>query len=390
MDEHAAAQIDAGVVAQVAVGHGVEEHQVAAAQAGHAGDLRAFVVVALGIGRALQGHADLLEAVLGQARAIEGGGAGGAEHVLLAQLVLGHVDHVLQLLRVGHAAVVAAGGGFQAGGHAADAGGAVVGVLLVVRSLAATGQLGCGGGVERADGGAVGHAGGAAARRGLEQLDGRGRGGAVAAVHAGVLAQVAQGQQAVLQAGHVLAGAAAGQVGAQQGRGRGVAGVEHALGGHGGDAGLLHAAGGLHALEGGDGVGGEVAGGHAVQIAQSQQGALQGLDRVAAVLILQLGVAGGAQIGAQHVAGLAIDLHLHPLGIVAVEIEGVAHGQGDAGDGGGFLCVGLCAGADDGAAAHGAAVRRAAAQLAVLGDGAGGAVAVVAVELDVGPAAGNL
>ena len=299
---------------------------------------------------------------------------------------------MLQLLRVGHAAAVRAGGGGQARGHAADAGGAAVGGLLVVRRLAAAGELGRGGVVERADGGAVGHAGGGSARCGLEELDGRGGGGTVAAVHAGALAQVAQGQQAVLQAGHVLAGAAAGQAGAQQGRGRGVAGVEHALGGHVGDAGLLHAAGGLHALESGDGVGGEVAGGHAVQVAQGQQGALQGLDRVAAVLVLQLGVAGGAQGLTRNVAGLAADLHLHPLGIVAVEVEGVAHGQADAGGGGGLLGVGLRACDDHGAAAHSAAVGRAIAarQLAVLGERVCGAVAVVAVELDVGPAAGDL
>ena len=51
MDEVALAQVDAHVIAQVAVGHGVEEHQVAPLQIG-IGDLVVAIVVALGLGGA--------------------------------------------------------------------------------------------------------------------------------------------------------------------------------------------------------------------------------------------------------------------------------------------------------------------------------------------------
>ena len=63
MDEISVAQVDAGVVAGVAVADGVEAHHVAPLQV-VIGDLGAAVVVALPVGRALDGGPGLAVAVV--------------------------------------------------------------------------------------------------------------------------------------------------------------------------------------------------------------------------------------------------------------------------------------------------------------------------------------
>ena len=46
VNEIARAQINAGVIAQIAVGNGIEEYQIAAPEIGNRGDLRIGVVIA--------------------------------------------------------------------------------------------------------------------------------------------------------------------------------------------------------------------------------------------------------------------------------------------------------------------------------------------------------
>ena len=69
-----------------------EENEVAGLQRTHVGDERALRVLLAR--RALEADAQLVEDVTGEARAVEGGGAAGADAVTGADMALGGADEV--------------------------------------------------------------------------------------------------------------------------------------------------------------------------------------------------------------------------------------------------------------------------------------------------------
>lgn len=105
MDEFAAAQINSGMVAEIAVGGiGVEAHHIAALQIGYALDLGIAVIVTLALCAGFQPYSRLLEAIVHKTCAVKGAGRGGVGRIALAQLILRHIDHIFKLCGIGRGA----------------------------------------------------------------------------------------------------------------------------------------------------------------------------------------------------------------------------------------------------------------------------------------------